>query len=413
MQASPRESESLSKPKSGRRAETYLPSGFLTAAARTLDYFTAGVCWQILHLMHESTERGKLLVNGRPMLHEELGRILGLRVGDRRRVRIPNDKLRGKLSVNLESVLEKLIAAGIIERDATTAALICREMIKKHKMHQERVEKGRLGGNPDLLKLQKEKHLADLNRIVEKAAEENPLVNHVIDLEPRQEPQRSYVDEANEIFDFWQFELKKVNAKFSKIRRQKVFARLCEGYTVEQIKHAITGCKKSPRHQGDNESGEKVDELSLICANRSQLERFIEMHNVAEDYQRPIHRSAEGRERNLKQILAQVADVSETKNKDEDSQQAKIPRRDHGIVRDKYWGTVGRLVMMRAASYLHRLDMSTREYEFITDTWTEALRDVVPLDQVRNAYKRAVEDHEGQSPVTVSEMIQAYRKMTH
>jgi len=76
------ESEGLSKPKSGRRAETYLPSGFLTATVRTLDYFTAGVCWQILHLMHESSERGRLLVNGRPMLEEELGRILGLPVGE-------------------------------------------------------------------------------------------------------------------------------------------------------------------------------------------------------------------------------------------------------------------------------------------------------------------------------------------
>jgi len=136
------------------------------------------------------------------------------------------------------------------------------------------------------------------------------------------------------------------------------------------------------------------------------------MHNVAEDYQKPIQRSPEGRERNLKHILAQVAEVNEIENKDEDSQPAKVPRRDRCVIRDKYWVTVGRLVMMRAATYLHRLDMSTREYEFTADTWTEALRDIVPQDQIRNAFKCAVAEHEGQSSVSVSEVIQAYRKNT-
>ncbi len=112
----------------------------------------------------------------------------------------------------------------------------------------------------------------------------------------------------------------------------------------------------------------------------------------------------------MKQILPQVANNSEIHNEENGSKPARIPNRTSRVVRDKYWAAVGRLVMMRAASYYHRLDLSMQEYEFITDAWTEALRNVVSSDQLRNAYRLAVRDHAGQSTVSVSEVIQAYGK---
>lgn len=90
---------------------------------------------------------------------------------------------------------------------------------------------------------------------------------------------------------------------------------------------------------------------------------------------------------------------------------ATPPRPELTVRPDNYWRAVGRLVMMRAAGYLNRLDMSTREYEFLTATWTETLRPVIPLDQLMDAYFRAVRDHEGQYTVTISEVIQAHRKL--
>jgi hypothetical protein len=133
------ENQILLRGKRGRSAD-YLPSGSIAAKLRTLDYFTRGVCWEILRLMHESTEPGRLLMNGRPMLEEELGRLLGLAVDEPRPVRF-HYWSRGKFVVNLESIVERLIAAGILDREESTGALICSEMIKEQKKHETQVAK--------------------------------------------------------------------------------------------------------------------------------------------------------------------------------------------------------------------------------------------------------------------------------
>src|ERR1700733_14857714 len=45
---------------------------------QSLAYFERGVWFEILMLMHESEERGKLILNGNPMPLDALGRLLGL-----------------------------------------------------------------------------------------------------------------------------------------------------------------------------------------------------------------------------------------------------------------------------------------------------------------------------------------------
>lgn len=265
-------------------ADLYLQDDRLTNAIRMLDYFSAGVCWQILRLIHNSGNHGKLTVNGRPVDDVELGRLLALPLGPSRAVRPARHRTKGRFIVSLDRILEDLIAVGILAREPQTNILICPEMVEVHRLRIKRIEKGRLGGNPDLLKLQKEKYISDLNRITAKAAEDNPVLNYLLEIEVPPEQQKSQVEEANEIFDFWQLRLNKVNVKFSKARRAKVFARLSEGYSVEDIKQAILGCTGSPRHQGEHECGQKLDDLSMICANRIQLERFIEFAKLDEVY---------------------------------------------------------------------------------------------------------------------------------
>lgn len=67
-------------------------------------------------------------------------------------------------------------------------------------------------------------------------------------------------------------------AKLTKGRRTKITARLGEGYTAEQIKQAIDGCKASKYHMGRNDDGTIYDDLTLICRNGEKLENFI--HNA-------------------------------------------------------------------------------------------------------------------------------------
>jgi hypothetical protein len=80
------------------------------------------------------------------------------------------------------------------------------------------------------------------------------------------------------IFEYWRVTMGKGHTvKFGNDRRQKVRARLREGYTVEQIKRAIDGCAGSAFHRGENDGHREYNDLTLICQTSAKLEQFIEM----------------------------------------------------------------------------------------------------------------------------------------
>lgn len=103
------------------------------------------------------------------------------------------------------------------------------------------------------------------NRITEEEEEkeeDNPTTSSQLD-EVRIE---------NELFSHWVGTCGHPHAKFTRDRRQKVRARLREGYTPEQIRHAIDG---AARNAFVNDAGKRFDDLELICRNGSKLEDFI------------------------------------------------------------------------------------------------------------------------------------------
>lgn len=101
---------------------------------QSLNYFDRGVWFEILCLMHESSERGKLLLNGNPMPDDALATILGL------------DKQI------LTTTLNTLLTYGVASRDEETGALVNRRMVKDETLRQIRTEAGKKGGNPVLVK---------------------------------------------------------------------------------------------------------------------------------------------------------------------------------------------------------------------------------------------------------------------
>lgn len=108
-------------------------------AVQSLSYNDRGVWFEMLCIMHESSERGKLLLNGKPMPLEVLARLLGL------------DKQA--LSNAIESILE----SGTGYRDEN-GAIYSKRMMKDEAIRRARHEAGMKGGNPALLK-QKVKQL--------------------------------------------------------------------------------------------------------------------------------------------------------------------------------------------------------------------------------------------------------------
>jgi hypothetical protein len=112
---------------------------------QALGYFERGVWFEILCLMHESEQRGKLLLNGKPMPNEALARLLGL------------DKQI------LTKALSVLLDYGVASYDQQNA-LISRRMVRDEQIRQIRTEAGKLGGNPNLVNQNPTKTKKEVNQ---------------------------------------------------------------------------------------------------------------------------------------------------------------------------------------------------------------------------------------------------------
>lgn len=74
------------------------------------------------------------------------------------------------------------------------------------------------------------------------------------------------------VFEFWK-EVMQKNARttLNKDRASKIKARLKEGYSVDEIKLAISNCSTDPWH-----IEKKVNDIEYICRNQQHLDRFLE-----------------------------------------------------------------------------------------------------------------------------------------
>lgn len=79
--------------------------------------------------------------------------------------------------------------------------------------------------------------------------------------------------QAKEIFDHWKTVFGKTDqCKYTDDRKNKILARLRDGYTVDHCKRAIDGCGASEYHRAGNYTS-----IDLIFRNGGHLERFREM----------------------------------------------------------------------------------------------------------------------------------------
>ena len=100
---------------------------------QSLDYETRGIWFEIILILHESEERGVLLLNGKPMPIEALARALGL------------DKQKTTTTIT------KLLDYGVASLRPSDQALYSRRMVKDEQIRQTRARCGIMGGNPNLL----------------------------------------------------------------------------------------------------------------------------------------------------------------------------------------------------------------------------------------------------------------------
>ena len=83
------------------------------------------------------------------------------------------------------------------------------------------------------------------------------------------------VDRAVVVFEHWRKVMgKNARTAFDSKRRKAVEARLNDGYSVEDLLRAIEGCSRTPHNMGQNDRGERFDDLELICRDAAHVDRF-------------------------------------------------------------------------------------------------------------------------------------------
>tara|TARA_R110000744_G_scaffold351337_1_gene457162 strand:- start:2055 stop:2789 length:735 start_codon:yes stop_codon:yes gene_type:complete len=81
-----------------------------------------------------------------------------------------------------------------------------------------------------------------------------------------------------DLFKYWCDVMGK-NISTSKLtpkRDKAIKARLKEGYTIEQIKAAIDGCRNDPFSMGQNDRQKPFNDIELICRTGEKVESFIQ-----------------------------------------------------------------------------------------------------------------------------------------
>lgn len=100
---------------------------------QSLSYHDRGVWFEMLLLMHESSERGVLLLNNKPIPESALARLLGL-----------DNQI-------LTTTLTTLLDFAVATKRPLDGAIICRRMVRDEELSKIRKVVGKLGGNPNLV----------------------------------------------------------------------------------------------------------------------------------------------------------------------------------------------------------------------------------------------------------------------
>jgi len=238
---------------------------------QSMDYELKGVWFEILCLMWESEERGKLMLNGKAMPESAIARLLGL------------DNQKVNLIVNQ---LVNLFGVACLCPD--TKSLMSRRMVKDEDIRKIRRKAGSKGGNPKLLPKNKAKDVL-VNQ------KDNLIVNHVVNQSinqiPETETEYVFEDESininkkeSEVFSHWKNVFNHPKAKFDKNRCRIITAAL-KTYSTGDLLQAVDGCSKTPHNIGNSDSGQVYDGIHIIFKDSENIERF--MRNAANPPRQP------------------------------------------------------------------------------------------------------------------------------
>ncbi len=205
------------------------------AGVQSLSFEERGVWFEMMLLMFESAERGKLVFGtGTPMPEDAVARSLGL---DRQRY---------------VQILRKLLDYGVASKDEKTGIVFCRRMVRDAELSKKRAECGKLGGNPNLLNQNSSKREAKSNQ----NGKQNPTPSSSSSISLKKEKikkEKNLEDAAERI---WQAYPKK-DGKLEGIKAilKRLHEGLSEDYLLARVKAYCVCCKGKDKSYVKNAQG--------------------------------------------------------------------------------------------------------------------------------------------------------------
>ena len=205
------------------------------AGVQSLSFEERGVWFEMMLLMFESAERGKLVFgSGTPMPEDAVARSLGL---DRQRY---------------VQILRKLLDYGVASKDEKTGIIFCRRMVRDAELSKKRAECGKLGGNPNLLNQNSSKREAKSNQ----NGKQNPTPSSSSSISLKKEKikkEKNLEDAAERI---WQAYPKK-DGKLEGIKAilKRLHEGLSEDYLIARVKAYCVCCKGKDKSYVKNAQG--------------------------------------------------------------------------------------------------------------------------------------------------------------
>jgi predicted RNA-binding protein with PIN domain len=93
--------------------------------------------------------------------------------------------------------------------------------------------------------------------------------------------------EVVEVFEFWKQFHSNSRARLDPARKKIIQSMLRVGYTVDDLRLAVLGCKESSFHQGDNDRQTRYCSVEIVFKNADNVDKFIDLaERAAEAMQR-------------------------------------------------------------------------------------------------------------------------------
>ena len=130
------------------------------------------------------------------------------------------------------------------------------------------------------------KSKAAANKLADDDDEKRPTLTLVGEANEKKVSEK-HREDVQDVFYHWVREMHTPKSKLDDKRYRRISEKLKEGYTIDELKQAITGCSLTPWNMGENPRGKKYNQLQTILKDADQIERFIEAANATVKPEQP------------------------------------------------------------------------------------------------------------------------------